>query len=113
MVSLPSFRLQFNDPSPNLEGIFAAIYDIGCFLGCVFAFLFAERFGRRGSLAIGTWIMVLGTILQTSAFESIQMILSRTVTGIGNGINTCAVPMWQAETFRPHNRGVGALDHHP
>ncbi|KAK5308896.1 hypothetical protein LTR70_010753 [Exophiala xenobiotica] len=77
VVSLPSFRLQFNDPSPNLEGIFAAIYDIGCFVGCIVAFLGAERFGRKGSLMWGTWIMVIGTILQASAYESVQMIISR------------------------------------
>lgn len=91
VVSLPSFRLQFDDPSPNLEGIFAAIYDIGCFVGCIVAFLGAERFGRKGSLMWGTWIMVVGTILQASAYESVQMIISRIVSGIGNGINTCAV----------------------
>lgn len=91
VVSLPSFRLQFNDPSPNLEGIFAAIYDIGCFIGCIVAFIGAERFGRKGSLMWGTWIMVLGTILQAAAYENVQMILSRVVSGIGNGINTCAV----------------------
>jgi sugar porter (SP) family MFS transporter len=28
------------------------------------------------------------------------------VSGIGNGINTCAVPMWQAECFQAHNRGA-------
>lgn len=53
--------------------------------------------------------MVVGTILQTSATENVQMILSRTVTGIGNGINTVNVPIWQAESFKSNNRGVRAL----
>lgn len=35
-----------------------------------------------------------------------QMIVSRIVTGIGNGINTVNVPIWQAESFKSHNRGV-------
>ena len=69
----------------------AAIYDIGCFVGCIVAFLGAEKFGRKGSLMWGTWIMVVGTILQAAAFEEIQMIISRIISGIGNGINTCAV----------------------
>ena len=50
--------------------------------------------------------MVLGTILQTSATESVQMIVARIVTGIGNGINTVNVPVWQAESFKTKNRGV-------
>lgn len=51
--------------------------------------------------------MVVGTILQTSATKSVHLIIARIVTGIGNGINTVNVPIWQAESFKSHNRGVG------
>ena len=50
--------------------------------------------------------MVVGTILQTSAAESVQLIIARLLTGIGNGINTVNVPVWQAESFKSNNRGV-------
>ena len=50
--------------------------------------------------------MVLGTVLQTSATGAVQLIASRVVTGIGNGVNTVNVPIWQAESFKSHNRGV-------
>ena len=106
VIGLPSFRKEFNDPSRNLEGIIAGIYDIGCFVGAIVAFLTADRFGRKGSIMWGSWIMVIGTILQTSATEQVQMIISRLVTGVGNGINTVNVPIWQAESFKSHNRGV-------
>ncbi|KAI9699651.1 MAG: hypothetical protein M1836_002685 [Candelina mexicana] len=106
VISLDSFNETFDHPNDNLKGIFASIYDIGCFAGALLAFFTAERFGRKGSIVWGTWIMALGTILQTSASEKIQMIASRVITGIGNGINTCAVPMWQAESFKSHNRGA-------
>ena len=109
MIGLPSFRQEFNNPNRNLEGIIAAIYDIGCFLGAIVAFMTADRFGRKGSIMWGSWIMVVGTILQTSATESVQMIISRIVTGIGNGVNTVNVPIWQAESFKSHNRGVRFL----
>ncbi|KAL8724111.1 MAG: hypothetical protein Q9181_006979 [Wetmoreana brouardii] len=90
----------------NLEGIIAAIYDIGCFVGAIVAFLTAERFGRKGSIKWGSWIMVVGTILQTTATEKVQMIISRIITGVGNGINTVNVPIWQAESFKSSNRGA-------
>ncbi|KAL8711813.1 MAG: hypothetical protein Q9220_003757 [cf. Caloplaca sp. 1 TL-2023] len=106
VIGLPSFREEFNDPNRNLEGIIAGIYDIGCFIGAIVAFLTADRFGRKGSIMWGSWIMVIGTILQTSATENVQMILSRTITGIGNGINTVNVPIWQAESFKSHNRAM-------
>ena len=106
VIGLPSFRRDFGNPSANLEGIIAAIYDIGCLVGAIVAFLTADRFGRKGSIMWGSWIMILGTILQTSSTESVQMIFSRVVTGVGNGINTVNVPIWQAESFKSHNRGV-------
>ena len=106
MIGLPSFRTDFDNPSAKLEGIIAAIYDLGCFIGAIIAFLTADRYGRKGSITRGCWIMVVGTILQTSATESVQMIVARVATGIGNGINTVNVPVWQAESFKTQNRGV-------
>ncbi|KAL8961763.1 MAG: hypothetical protein Q9183_005260 [Haloplaca sp. 2 TL-2023] len=106
VIGLPSFRSEFNDPDRNMEGVIAAIYDIGCFLGAILAFMTADRWGRKGSIKWGSWIMVVGTILQTSAVERVQMIISRVITGIGNGVNTVNVPIWQAESFKSNNRGA-------
>lgn len=106
VIGLPSFREEFDDPNEDLEGIIAAIYDVGCLVGAIIAFMTSDRFGRKGSIIIGSWIMIVGTILQTASYEKIQMIISRIITGIGNGFNTVAVPIWQAESFKTHNRGV-------
>lgn len=106
VIGLPSFRDEFDNPDSILEGIIASFYDLGCFFGAIVAFLTADRWGRKGSIAWGSWIMVVGTILQTSSTEKIQMTISRVLTGIGNGINTVNVPIWQAESFKSQNRGV-------
>jgi MFS family permease len=50
--------------------------------------------------------MAIGAILQASSFGRIQLIVARVVTGIGNGLNTCTIPMWQAETLPARNRGA-------
>ncbi|KAL9635121.1 MAG: hypothetical protein Q9164_003663 [Protoblastenia rupestris] len=106
VIGLSSFRRDFDNPDPNLEGVIAAIYDVGCLVGAIVAFLTADRLGRKGSIHVGSWVMVVGTILQTAATEKVQMIISRIVTGIGNGMNTVNVPIWQAESFKSHNRGA-------
>lgn len=33
----------------------------------------------------------------------------RIITGIGNGINTSTIPMWQSELSKAHNRGLLVL----
>lgn len=58
-----------------------AIYDVGCFLGAVFAFTIGERLGRKKAIMVGTTIMAIGAILQASSFSLAQMFVARIVSG--------------------------------
>lgn len=49
--------------------------------------------------------MVVGAILQASAFSIGQLVAGRIITGFGNGMNTSTVPTWASETSKSHNRG--------
>jgi MFS family permease len=44
-------------------------------------------------------------VIQTTAYQNAQMIVGRIVAGIGNGLNTTAIPIWQVETAKPSHRG--------
>jgi sugar porter (SP) family MFS transporter len=54
--------------------------------------------------------MILGVIIQVTSIKgskaTVQFIIGRTVTGIGNGINTSTIPTYQAECSRTTNRGL-------
>ena len=50
--------------------------------------------------------MIIGAILQSSAFSLPHFIAGRIVTGMGNGLNTSTVPTWQSECSRSHRRGM-------
>lgn len=50
--------------------------------------------------------MVVGAILQISAFGTTQMLVARIVAGVGNGLNTATAPVWQAETSKASLRGM-------
>lgn len=79
--------------------------DIGSFFGAVAAFDLGERLGRKWTILLGSSIMVVGCILQVSAFSPAQMIVARIIAGIGNGLNTATAPVWQAETSKANMRG--------
>ena len=49
--------------------------------------------------------MVVGAVLQISAFSTTQMLIARIISGIGNGLNTATAPVWQAETSKASMRG--------
>jgi MFS family permease len=49
--------------------------------------------------------MIVGATLQCSASSLPHFIVGRIITGIGNGLNTSTVPVWQSETSKSHRRG--------
>lgn len=50
--------------------------------------------------------MIIGAIIQTACYNYWQMFAARVIAGIGVGMSTVAVPILQAETLPPHNRGA-------
>ena len=92
-------------PTSTLLSTITAIYDIGSFLGAIAAFDLGERLGRKNTILLGSSIMVIGCILQVSAFSPAQMIVARIIAGIGNGLNTATAPVWQSETSKASMRG--------
>lgn len=58
----------------------------------------------------GGAVMILGVIIQVTAIKghnaTAQFIIGRTITGVGNGMNTSTIPTYQAECSRTTNRGL-------
>ncbi|KAJ9113733.1 hypothetical protein QFC20_001758 [Naganishia adeliensis] len=93
----------------TIQGTVTAVYEVGAFFGALIAFFIGERLGRRWMMLIGGFIMIIGTVIGVTAFGPHwgfgQFIVSRVVTGVGNGMNTATIPSWVAECSRAHNRG--------
>ncbi|KAL4906398.1 general substrate transporter [Aspergillus multicolor] len=64
-----------------MVGQITATYDLGCFLGAIACMGLGDYFGRC------------------------QMLVGRLISGVGNGINTTTIPVWQSEMSKPHHRG--------
>jgi MFS family permease len=97
------------DPANNyvttIQGITVASYNIGCFIGAIVTMFIGDILGRRRMIFLGSTIVVIGAILQTSAFSLGHLIAGRVITGFGNGMNTSTVPTWASETSKSHKRG--------
>ncbi|AFR97888.2 monosaccharide transporter [Cryptococcus neoformans C23] len=99
----------------TVQGTVTSCYEVGCFLGALFAYFFGERMGRRRVMFMGAIIMIIGTIISVCAFGPgdprgnvggfVQFIVGRVITGVGNGANTATIPSWVAESSKAHNRG--------
>lgn len=89
----------------TIQAITVGAYTLGCFFGAVATIWLGNILGRKKTIMYGSIIMVIGAVLQTSAFGLAQLIVGRWITGFGNGMNTSTVPTWQSETSKPHRRG--------
>ena len=81
--------LDFHHPAGSLKGIIAAAYSLGAILSLPFIPWVDSRVGRRGSIFVGSSIMVFGSIIQGLAINVTMYIIARLILGFG--IPTCIV----------------------
>jgi MFS family permease len=96
---------QMGTPSTLMVGTITALYDVGAVFGAIGAAFTAEPLGRKRTLQLGTWILIVGTILMGSCYERVQMMVARVITGIGIGYITSVTPVYQSEISPAAQRG--------
>ncbi|KAF2720429.1 general substrate transporter [Polychaeton citri CBS 116435] len=112
IISAPDFNKAFpqTKDDANWQGFVTAIYEVGCLLGAIFQLAFGDKLGRRRAIIFGGVIMILGVVIQISSIvghsATAQLIIGRTITGFGNGMNTSTIPTYQAECSKSKNRGL-------
>lgn len=93
-----------------MQATVTAVYEVGCLVGAMFSLFTADWMGRRYMILAGATIMIIGVIIQVTAFVDhiplLQFIFGRVITGIGNGMNTSTIPTYQAECSKTSNRGL-------
>lgn len=105
ILSCESFQKTFNYPNTTVQGQMTSSYVLGCVFGAVIAMFAGDVLGRRRSIALACCFCLIGGILQATSYTLPHMIIGRIVAGLGVGINTTTVPMWQSETCKPEHRG--------
>lgn len=93
--------------SPVREGTIVALLSIGTLVGAVVAGPVADRTGRKMSIVFWNIIFIVGVIIQiTTTFSWVQIVVGRTVAGLGVGGLSLLTPMYQSETAPRQIRGA-------
>ncbi|KAK3721454.1 hypothetical protein LTR37_003009 [Vermiconidia calcicola] len=100
-----SFLETFNQPGVTMQGQIVSTYTLGCIFGALLSIVVGDVLGRRKSIALGCTFLTIGGLLQATSFTIPHMIVGRIISGLGIGMNTTVIPMWQSETSRPELRG--------
>ncbi|KAG2053757.1 general substrate transporter [Suillus hirtellus] len=104
--SFPEVIVESSHPNhATLQSFIIAIYEAGCLFGALSNLWVGDKLGRRKTIVVGGSIMIVGAILQTTAFSFAQLIFARIFTGYGNGLITSTVPTYHAELSPSAKRG--------
>lgn len=111
IISAPQFNREFpatkNDAT--VQGAVVSCYELGCFFGAIFALCCGDKLGRKPIMLAGAIIIIIGTVISVTPtinnWPLGQFVIGRVITGIGNGMNTATIPVWQSEMSRAENRG--------
>ncbi|KIK33073.1 hypothetical protein CY34DRAFT_813852 [Suillus luteus UH-Slu-Lm8-n1] len=105
-ASFPEVIVEASHPNhATLQSFTIAIYEVGCLFGALSNLWVGDKLGRRRTIVLGGSIMIIGAILQVTAFSFAQLIFSRILTGYGNGLITSTVPTYHAELSPSAKRG--------
>jgi len=82
-----------------------AILEVGAFISSLIVGRVGDIIGRRKTILYGSMIFLVGGGLQTFATTMTMMMVSRFIAGLGVGMLSTIVPVYQSEISPPHNRG--------
>ncbi|KAJ2897805.1 hypothetical protein MKZ38_004367 [Zalerion maritima] len=95
----------FDYPSKAKVGTMVAILEIGAFISSLVVGRLGDIIGRRRTIFYGSCIFFVGGALQTFSTSMTVMMLGRIIAGLGVGMLSTIVPVYQSEISPPHSRG--------
>ncbi|KAK3371226.1 hypothetical protein B0T24DRAFT_667929 [Lasiosphaeria ovina] len=99
------FKEYFHEPTNFQIGTMVAILEVGAFVSSLMVGHIGDIIGRRKTILYGSCIFFVGGALQTFALSMPMMMLGRITAGLGVGMLSTIVPVYQSEISPPHNRG--------
>ncbi|KAM7222573.1 General substrate transporter [Rhypophila decipiens] len=113
---MQSFRKHFStgfkneagqpDIHPHQVSLVVAMLSAGTAVGALGSAPVADFYGRRLSLILGIVIFCIGAVFQVSATNIPLLVVGRTVAGVGVGLVSVLVPLYQSEMAPKWVRGT-------
>ncbi|KAH9175469.1 general substrate transporter [Lactarius sanguifluus] len=106
IITGPHFRKYFNSPNSLEVGTMVAVLEVGAFITSIAAGQIGDIIGRRGTLFAGAVIFGIGGAVQTLTTGFYVMVVGRVISGLGVGLLSTIVPIYQSEISPPNHRGA-------
>ncbi|KAI0965352.1 putative MFS quinate transporter [Xylaria arbuscula] len=114
VLTLSSFRDDYrygNAGATRASSLSVSLQQLGAFVACFLAWPLADRLGRKKSLLLASFVFAIGVIIQTINTHSLAAFyIARVIAGLGLGVATVVVPMFNSEMMPKEMRGqVGSF----
>ena len=87
--------------------ILVSFLSLGTFLGSLCAPVISDKYGRKPTIIVSNLVLfIIGTSLQVTAQNLKVLILGRVISGVGIGLISAVVPLYQAEAAEKSMRGA-------
>ncbi|KAJ4377730.1 hypothetical protein N0V83_000560 [Neocucurbitaria cava] len=102
----PTWQAYFNHPKGALLGIISAAYNLGAICALPIVPYVNDKYGRRWSIFIGSWIMVVGSLIQALSVNAGMYIFARWLLGFGIPFCIIAGSSLMGELAYPKERPI-------
>lgn len=102
------FKEYYRNPSPAEIGTMIAILEIGALFSSFVAGKVGDKIGRRRTIRHGSFIFVVGGLVQTFSVNIVNLGIGRLISGVAIGFLTTIIPCYQSEISPPDDRGFYA-----
>lgn len=94
------------DVSASQQSEIVSILSAGTFFGALLSAPLADSLGRRWAMIFNTGVFTIGVILQTAATAIPMFVAGRFFAGLGVGLLSATIPLYQSETAPKWIRGT-------
>lgn len=105
LLAIPSFNQNLGDIDSNLLGLTIAGISLGGLPSFIPASYVSDYMGRRFCVAIGSLLMLAGSIIQCATSGVYAFLGTRIMLGVGLGFAQTAAPPLTTEIAHPKHRG--------
>ncbi|KAJ3262438.1 High-affinity glucose transporter rgt2, partial [Borealophlyctis nickersoniae] len=116
ILGMEFFKRDFGEPKADASGtweikamhasLIVSILSVGTFFGALLAGQTADRLGRKWSIIGACAVFAVGIVLQVIATSLGLMVGGRLIAGLGVGLLSDLIPLYQSEASPKHLRGT-------
>ncbi|KAF8967480.1 hexose transporter [Flammula alnicola] len=96
----------YHSPRSTLLGVMSAMYSAGAIVALPFVPLVTDGLGRRWAIIFGSFLMIIGAVLQTASQNFAMFVIARFILGLGIPFAIVAASSLLGELGHPKERAI-------